>query len=706
MHFRGDNRGQMNALLQSLAISTFLTGVLLFATLGFFIVSFKLPRAASPSVLFISLVGLIYGSCEIALIYLGSLEFYEYTFQISRIQQLALSFYLMAIPLTMKALKGPAEPWELAPRFMLYFGVASTLILTLLAFLSPDLFKSLTLPVVNPEIPLVDLGRGLEGPLFHGRNALLTIYMLISLAWLSRRHRREPKDVESFAFLLGCASVIAMGLLDILQDTWGAKAKLFPELYFSRYLLGITLFAGLSMGGVVLALIRQARNYAQTSRELIKQTEEAVFLAFFDPLTGLPNRKSFLERLDESTRAGGRNSGQKALFLLDLDQLGQINDSLGAKSGDLALIETTRRIKDCIRSTDFLYRVGGDEFTIILSELGQPTDAAYVAQKIIQSINKPYILGAETVSLGISMGIALFPRDGKGTDELLRKADEALNEAKKDRNTFYFFSETFNREAYSKLALLTSLRESLVDHRDFDLYWQPIIRSSGEPVGAEALLRWRPRQGNFISPEVFIPLAEATGLINQIGAWVIKRAFWDLVRFKESGLEIYISVNLSVKQLRDPALLESISTLVQETGVSPGDIQWEITETALMDNPQGALTLLQSLVDRGFRMVLDDFGMGYSSLAYLRDLPIRSLKIDKSFIQRIDHTPRDSALVKTMVDLARGLDMKVVAEGVETQQQLDFLRLLDCHLIQGYYFSQPLCFDEFISFMKPQNLVT
>jgi diguanylate cyclase (GGDEF)-like protein/PAS domain S-box-containing protein len=448
---------------------------------------------------------------------------------------------------------------------------------------------------------------------------------------------------------------------------------------------------------------------ARVSQDITEQKqaeEKLIYLAYHDSLTGLPNRKSFYNQLERSLSLAGRSRSEKnrALLFIDLDHFKDVNDSLGHITGDRLLQEATTRLIECIRSSDELFRLAGDEFTIILNHLTNETDAAYVGEKIINSLGKPFILGGHEFSLGTSIGIAVYPRDGADPNQLIANADNALYEAKKDRNTFRFYTHDMQKNAIKKVEIISLLRNA-ADKNELALHYQPQVDKNGNVIGAEALLRWKNPELGDVSPALFIPLAEETGLMIHIGNWVLEQSCRDAARWREENLyDINISVNLSTKQLKSDNITSTVESLLNKYRIKAERYHLEITESALMEDTDVALSHLREMNDLGLNFSIDDFGTGYSSLSYLKTLPIETVKIDRSFIMSIPDDKKDSALVRAIIDMVLGLGLQVIAEGADSKEQVEFLHSHNCPYIQGFYYSKPLPLDQFIKFAKKRRI--
>lgn len=415
-------------------------------------------------------------------------------------------------------------------------------------------------------------------------------------------------------------------------------------------------------------------------------------LAHHDALTGLLNRYSLQFRLEQSLLTSRRQNSQLAVLFIDLDRFKSINDSLGHAIGDELLIEVARRLKAGVRENDIVGRLGGDEFVVVLNDLSADQDAAPVAHKLLQSLTRPYDIHERTLHSSPSIGIAISPGDGETIEVLLRNADTAMYSAKNDgRNCIRYFSSTMAAAAMERLRLEQDLHQALAA-QEFELHYQPqVCAASRRVVAVEALLRWaNPRLG-MVSPVQFIPIAEETGQIEAIGAWVLDQACGQIAAWRAEGIRgIRMAVNLSAQQLRSPDLVEQIRQCMARHVIEPGELELEITESVAMTDPERAIDTLYALRDLGALLSIDDFGTGYSSLAYLKHLPIHSLKLDRSFVRDIQTDTSDATICGATIALAHALGLTVVAEGVETIQQADFLSQTHrCDFLQGYLFGRP-----------------
>jgi len=437
-------------------------------------------------------------------------------------------------------------------------------------------------------------------------------------------------------------------------------------------------------------------------------------LAYRDDLTGLPNRQRFHQLLAGGVALAQRADRRMALLFMDLDGFKKINDTMGHEVGDRLLAEVATRFARAVRISDHLgrgeceeeahaiSRLGGDEFTVLLTEISRPGDAALVAERLLGTLEQPIVLAGKEVFVSISIGIAVYPEDGRESDSLLRNADAAMYFAKgRGRNRYQFYSEEMNRTHSGRLDLEARLRGA-IERQELVLHYQPILDAvRGEVVAAEALLRWVDGERGPVAPDDFIAIAEETGLIVPLGRWVFLEACQQLRRWRDAGLRpIRVGVNVSGHQIREPGMIDMVRSALEETGVSPEQIELEITESTIMQDDILTVTTLRQFKEMGIGLALDDFGTGYSSLSYLRRFTIDRVKIDRTFVAELTENPDDAALTSAIIAMAHGLRLEVVAEGVETRHQALFLRQRGCDELQGYLFGRPCPPDEFVDLVR------
>ncbi|WP_136525392.1 EAL domain-containing protein [Geomonas ferrireducens] len=425
-------------------------------------------------------------------------------------------------------------------------------------------------------------------------------------------------------------------------------------------------------------------------------------LAHTDTLTSLPNRHTLVERLSQALEQAKRGTHQLAVFFVDLDRFKTINDTLGHHVGDLLLKEVAARLKSSLRAEDIVARFGGDEFVVVQPQIRSQIEPAHLAEKILQTVSAPYFLDNNTVYTSPSIGISVFPHDGTSVSELFKNADIAMYHAKAaGRNTYQMFTREMHTAARQRLAMENNLR-SAITNDEFVLHYQPQVEAAtGKVVGFEALVRWLSPEAGLVSPDRFISIAEETGLILEIGRHVFEMACEQAAKWKKAGVPFEkISVNLSARQLQQPDLPEMLATIMARYEVEPGMIELEVTESMTMERPVESIRILGVLKSMGIDLAIDDFGTGYSSLSYLKLFPVDKLKIDRSFVKDIEIDPDDAAIASATIAMSHSLGKKVVAEGVETAAQLEFLVKHGCDIIQGYLFSKPLSADDAVEYLN------
>lgn len=434
-----------------------------------------------------------------------------------------------------------------------------------------------------------------------------------------------------------------------------------------------------------------------------KEDEDRIrYQANYDALTGLPNRGLFLDRVGQAINNMRRANSKLGLMFIDLDGFKLVNDTLGHDVGDMLLCEAADRLNTCIRSGDTVARLGGDEFTVIMPNLVDPRHTPLLAQRILDELAKPFVLGGQEAFVSASIGITIFPDDAEDAVGLLKNADTAMYRAKEQGKANYqFYTADLNQEVKERLTIKTGLQKAL-ERDEFVLHYQPKLDvETGDITSCEALMRWQTQDMGVVSPARFIPVLEETGQVVEVGAWALKTACLQHNAWREAGLPaVRIAVNLSARQLRELSFVDLVTDILNETKVEPEGIEIEITESMLMSDAQRAVVTLRTLSGLGLHIAMDDFGTGYSSLSYLKRFPIDTIKIDRSFVADITTSQDDAEIIRTIITMGQTLNRGVVAEGVETQDQFNLLRSYDCDVIQGYFISPPLPGDKFTKFHK------
>jgi len=444
--------------------------------------------------------------------------------------------------------------------------------------------------------------------------------------------------------------------------------------------------------------------FQEMDYEVNKRQRALEYQALHDVLTTLPNRAMLGEHLNYQILASRRFDCPLALLVLDLDRFKEVNDSLGHGVGDQLLVEVAQCFRRTIRDTDTIARLGGDEFSVLLPTAGREM-AGELALALCQSIAKPFEIEGNQIHVETSIGIAIFPDDGNDGETLMRHADVAMYNAKRNRTGFEFYDLARDEYGEKRVSLISSLRRALQSGQQLELRFQPQVELlSGNVSGAEALLRWRHPEFGQIQPENIVDLAEHVGLINELSLWIIERALGECANWRKSGKQLSVSVNLSVRNLTYEGLAGCIGDLLDKYCLQPDVLTLEITESAMMTNPGRSMAVLQSLHDMGVKLAIDDFGTGFSSLAYLKKLPVDEIKIDKSFVLDMETDTNDAMIVQSTIDLGHNLGLRVVAEGIESEALKAQLRALRCDAGQGYHFSRPLTASAFRTWLKQDGL--
>ncbi|HMC21342.1 MAG TPA: EAL domain-containing protein [Thermoanaerobaculia bacterium] len=506
-------------------------------------------------------------------------------------------------------------------------------------------------------------------------------YLGSSIAFWQVRKRRRGVGFTMFSvalLLYGLQQAYLFGA----SIGWRFLAQSTGTIYLGYVGFLLQAITGMSMIACLLEDEREASELA---------TVEMEHLAYHDALTGLPNRPLFMDRLIMAVAQASRSNQKIAVFFLDLDRFKDINDSLGHSMGDGLLKAVAERIRRCVREGDTVARFGGDEFTLLIPRIDHIDDAAKIAQKILETLKIPFSISDHELFVTTSVGISIYPNDGGDPETLVRNADSAMYRAKdQGRDNYQLYAPAMNARALERLALENMLRKA-ISHRELVLFYQPIADMKTKTiVGVEALIRWKHPELGLLSPAHFISVAETSGLIIPIGDWVLRTAckqtkMWQ----KRLDSHLTVAVNLSARQFQQPNLAEIISEVLEETGLDAKCLELEITESNAMQNAENTIYTLRELKALGVRIAMDDFGTGYSSLNYLKRFPIDTLKLDQSFVREITTDPTDAAIATAVIAMAHSLDLKVIGEGVETEEQFAFLHKQKCDYIQGYLFSPP-----------------
>ena len=503
----------------------------------------------------------------------------------------------------------------------------------------------------------------------------------------------------------------------INDQEWARRERMIAfaghPLIVAGKLVGVmAMFSKKPLQGAALQALGSISDEIAIGIERKKSEDQIHFLAYYDSLTGLPNRYHFRDLLKREIEYANRYKKSFAIVIMNLDDFSRINDTFGHNIGDDLLRSVSSRLLSILRSSDFVARIsdkemsvsrmGGDEFILLLQELMDVKAVSHAMHRLLNELSKPYELDGREVFATASIGISKYPEDGEDAENLIKNADTALHHAKrKEKSSYQFYSKSMNEAAIELLIMENNLRRAL-ERQEFLLYYQPKMDlSTSQIIGMEALIRWKQSEGNLISPAKFIPIAEASGLIVPIGKFVLRTACLQNKIWQEAGLKkVSVAVNVSGLQLGQKDFVKNIFTALEDADLEPQYLELEITETTIMKDPGGAAQYLNELKKAGIKISIDDFGTGYSSLSYLRRLPFDAMKIDISFIRNVLTDLNDAVIVKTIIAMGHSLDLKVIAEGVEQEGQLEFLKKHNCDVIQGYLLSPPVPAEVFSNFLK------
>ena len=667
-------------IIPSICSGILLPGIFLFAYLSIYS-----RRPLYLATFAFVLLGFLYAFLEIFVVYLGAVDgAFRPAAELYRLREVAIVWYLPVMPYFVAAVAVQTPVGRSVNRVTIGALFVAASAMTVIAFVAPDLFRSVTIQTPAAARFASAFGRGRAGPVYRLRDLLLALIILYSVVNLFLDMFRRPKADYRLGYVVAFAIVVLFGINDIYSNFFGGYIGPFSDAVYPRTVVGLSAFAAITMLTTITRYFDQSRAVETAHRRLQQSEKELAYLAFHDSLTHVRNRKALHQELSLLVEQGQRVT----LLYVDLDDFKMVNDAYGHAAGDRVLRETVQRFTEVLRRSDELFRLAGDEFTLILRNTTAAEDAVLVAEKLIQSLRDPFDLQGVSVYLAVSVGIASFPTDAETPEQLLQLADAALYAAKRERNTFRIYSPGMEA-APSRIELVSRLRESLRE-KDFSLAYQPIVRSDGSVERLEVLLRWADEEGRFVPPDIFIPAAESAGLIHDLGGWVLIRAIQDLAQLRRDHPQVRLSVNVSPAQLRHKEFVPSVSALLQSAKIPGSSLELEITEGVLLEDPATVSERLEQLTAMGVTLAVDDFGTGYSSIKTLRSLPVSTIKIDRVFVSGLPKDGDNAAVVRGIISVSRELGLEVIAEGVETEEQREFLIEAGCRLFQGYLFSKPV----------------
>lgn len=585
---------------------------------------------------------------------------------------------------------------------------------------APSWFISLLDIALEPSIYTIDIGGVQYGKIV----AIISPGAIVEHAWAEARHDTWVALMEIIVLLLLLWALMEAGLrplqrLSMTVQRIGAgdfsarmtdsTSREFRELIFvvndmSQKLQALYKERKQAEEHVLRLNQELEQRVDVRTKELAKANKDLAYQALHDGLTEIPNRTLLFDRLQQAILAAKREHKSVALMMMDLDGFKEINDTMGHHSGDLVLQAVASRLRGTLRQSDTVARLGGDEFAMVLPDIGDQGTAIQAAQKILRAVQTPLCLEGRSLDIGVSLGVALYPEHGEDAKLLMQRADVAMYVAKRNKCGYGLYDAEADRHSVDRLALQGELRHA-IEHDELVLYYQPKIDFSSSRIsGFEALVRWQHPRHGLMFPDDFIPLAEHTGLIKHLTAWVMQEALRQCCTWHRDGLPLSIAVNISAINLQDPQFPEVVANALAKTGAEPAWLELEITETAIMKEPAAAVEAIEKLNNMGVQLAIDDFGTGYSSMAYLKKLLVAKIKIDKSFVMDMNINNNDAVIVRALIGLGHNLGLSVVAEGVESAEVWDQLKVLGCDSAQGYYMSRPIPPEKLAGWLKQSPL--
>lgn len=695
----------MSVQTAELVVPAVAAGALLPGLVLFGYVAARSGERTQYAVTIITLLGILFTIGEVFVVHVGGIQGeLAASFQVRRLQQISAAWFLPAVPFFLSTVVPAGTRALRMNRIATYAGLAAAVVLTLIAFVEPDWFSSVTQGAAGGDNFRSARGRGAGGWALDLRDGLLAATVVYALAFIATVLRAHESPAYLIPSLVGLGLGLLFGADDIVHRLTGTHIGVLSGVLYPRTVVGVTMFVFGAMISSTTRYVESSRQVARAHEELREHERELSYLAFYDQLTHVRNRKAFYRQLGSALGGGNRQGdpGRLALLYVDLDRFKEVNDGYGHATGDTVLREAAARFTRSIRRSDELFRLGGDEFIVMLTQIREPEDAGIVADKLIRSLEQPIQVDGRAFYLGASVGISLSPQDGASPEELVQAADRALYAAKRDGNTSMYHDTGIQNTSIRNLRIVSGLHDA-VREEQFYLHYQPILDTDGRLASAEALLRWQHPVWGAIPTATFIHVAEQSRLIVQVGKWVIERACADAARLREAGVSAPVSINISTKQLVRTDFLDHLRGELRDNGLTTADLWLEITESSLMDDPNTMGTRLLEAQRSGIRFMVDDFGKGYSTLAYLKHLPINGVKIDRSFIRELPQSGEDVAILNGVLEIARGLGIHVVAEGVETEAQRDYLSGVSVEYYQGFLFGRPAPLEDLVATYAPRR---
>lgn len=676
-----------------------ITTGLLFPVLFIFVyIYMKFRQRIYLAIMLLALAAFLYVVFDLFTNYLGGMQGHIYAaMQFNRLQELSAGLFIPLFPYFLNSILSLNRRLRSINRWLLIFGAAFCLLLVGIAFTAPDLFISVTVPRLNTDNLASAIGRGAQGIMFRIRDLVLLFLIIYSIILIFTEMILFREFNYLMQFLIGFLIAIVFGMSALIKNLTGVYFDPLGEATYSRVGLSATIFVLIGLSAYIRYFLNQAKQVQAAHDDLSRKEAELQHMAYYDDLTGLMNRKSFFMRAARHLNQARKKNEQRGFLLVDLDNFSAIVDAYGEEISDYLLKLVADRIAEEFGDSKPVFRTGGDEFAIIPDQHIDSDGLIEVADRLMDVFKLPFVIGIDNLFLSISIGLALFPDDGDSPEELFKNAMRALYTAKTDRNRYTFYSPEMALNASRRLKLIHGLRESL-NREEFTMFYQPVLDRSGTVTSAEALVRWTHPEYQHISPSEFIPLAEVTGLILPLSEWILNRVAADLEQMQAAGLDLKVHINLSAKQFKGYELCRKIIQQFSRFQIDTKSVCFEVTESSLVENFDSVKKDLECLRREGFSISLDDFGTGYSSLSYLRELPFDTLKIDKTFIQRLHNDKTTQALVASIIQLAQQLEYRIVAEGVEQLHDLEFLQQHSCDYYQGYLISHPLPFQMLCDF--------